>query len=352
MRFGANVTAPYPELAHERDQWILGRRVKRNPLDPRRPYAFLGEQEVSHTGRLVDVATIFLTNRECPWRCVMCDLWKNTLEETVPLGAIPQQIDLALDRLGPAQQIKLYNSGSFFDRAAIPVEDHPAIAERIAHFERVIVECHPALIGERVTRFRDLLHGELEIAMGLETAHPQTLARLNKRMTVEQFADAAEFLRKHDISLRVFILVKPPFQSDDDALEWCNRSVRFAFDCGASAVSLIPTRFGNGALESLADEEQFSPPSLLLLETAVEQALALKRGRIFADLWDLEKFSNCSACFRDRSERLRRINLQQTSELKVECESCTDNDRTGVWPLKTSALNLEPQRLNPPKNAC
>ena len=66
----------------------------------------------------------------------MCDLWRNTLTETVPAGAIPQQIDYALEQLPPARQIKLYNSGSFFDRNAIPVEDYPAIAARTKSFER------------------------------------------------------------------------------------------------------------------------------------------------------------------------------------------------------------------------
>ncbi len=70
------------------------------------------------------VATVFLTNRECPFRCLMCDLWRNTLTETVPVGAIPAQIDHALLRLPPAKQLKLYNSGSFFDPHAIPPQDY------------------------------------------------------------------------------------------------------------------------------------------------------------------------------------------------------------------------------------
>ena len=60
----------------------------------------------------------------------MCDLWKNTLTETVPVGAIPAQIEYALARLPAARVIKLYNSGSFFDPRAIPVADYPAIARR------------------------------------------------------------------------------------------------------------------------------------------------------------------------------------------------------------------------------
>ena len=122
------------------------------------------------------VATIFLTNRECPFRCLMCDLWRNTLSETVPLGAIPAQIDHALLKLPPARQLKLYNSGSFFDPQAIPPADYGAIAQRANRFERLIVENHPALTGDACLRFRDLLSGKLEIAMGLETAHPEVLA--------------------------------------------------------------------------------------------------------------------------------------------------------------------------------
>ena len=129
------------------DAWILERRPPRNLVDPMRPYAFLAEEERSRDGEIVSVNTIFLTNRECPWRCVMCDLWQNTLTETVPVGAIPAQIDYALARLPSARHIKLYNSGSFFDPHAIPPADYAPIAARLVSFEHVIVESHPALVG-------------------------------------------------------------------------------------------------------------------------------------------------------------------------------------------------------------
>ena len=312
--------AQYPETARDRNRWILSRRGPRNAVEPTRPYAFLVEQERAVTGEIVSVATVFLTNRECPWRCLMCDLWKNTLPESVPPGAIPNQIDYALSRLAPARQIKLYNSGSFFDPRAIPPGDFSAIAERVRPFERVIVECHPALVDEAVLRFRDSIAGKLEVAMGLETVHPDVLRRLNKGMTLEQFSRAAEFLRTHDIALRVFILVKPPFLNEPEALEWACRSIDFAFECDATVASLIPTRFGNGALEALAARGEFSMPSLETLESAMDYGIALRRGRVFADLWDLEKFSACAACFPDRRARLERMNLSQQLEDRVTCD--------------------------------
>src|SRR3954471_2896439 len=97
----------YPvNVAAERDRWILERRPARNLLDPWRPYAFLVEREAGVGGELVEVATLFLTNRECPYRCLMCDLWRNTLEETVPEGAVAAQIAFALERLPRAQHLK------------------------------------------------------------------------------------------------------------------------------------------------------------------------------------------------------------------------------------------------------
>ena len=314
--------AAYPLAARERDEWILARRPARNAVDADKPYAFLVEEERAESGEIVRVATIFLTNRECPWRCLMCDLWQNTLTESVPPGAIPEQIDFALGQLGDARQIKLYNAGSFFDPRAILPEDFSAIAEQVRGFERVMVECHPALIGDAVLRFRDLLSGRLEVAMGLETVEPTVIEKLNKRMTLDRFAKAAEFLRAHDVALRVFVLVKPPFLEESAALEWARRSVEFAFDCGAGVVSLIPTRAGNGALDSLAASGDFAPPKLATFEAAFDHGVGLQRGRVFADLWDLEKFSSCPNCFSIRRERLQEMNARQVVLPRVNCAAC------------------------------
>ena len=271
------------------------------------------EEEPDAAGNLQRSLTVFLTNRECLWRCLMCDLWQHTTRRSVPVGAIPQQIDAALTRVsGPLDQLKLYNAGSFFDAGAIPPADHPAIAERCRLFPRVIVECHPSLVGDRILPFRDRLGAtRLEVAVGLETAHPEVLARLNKRMTTDDFARAAAFLRAHDLDVRVFLLVKPPFLDDSAALEWTVRSVEFAFASGASVVSLIPTRLGNGALEALTRSGDFAPPTLSLFEDAVDAAHARARGRVFADLWDLERFSDHPATFSQRHARLAKMNLRQ-----------------------------------------
>ena len=336
-----------PPLGPAADAWILLRRGPKNSIRSESAYAFLREWEPAPTaGSLVDVWTVFLTNRECPWRCLMCDLWKNTLDQAIEPGAIPRQLERALQALAihppgshpmpsvSERHLKLYNSGSFFDRQAIPQADHVAIAQQAAGFARVIVECHPSLVGERVLRFRDDLAGAsqaavapgLELALGLETAHEASLERLNKRMTVSDFSKAARFLQQNAIALRVFLLVHPPFIPIAEQEAWIHRSIDLAFDSGASVVSLIPTRVGNGALDALRDAGLFREPTLRELEAAFEYGLSLRRGRVLADLWDLERFSKCGLCFGPRRDRIERMNGTQVLEARVRCEKDCDSD--------------------------
>jgi radical SAM enzyme (TIGR01210 family) len=316
----------YPDTTAARDRWILGRRPLRNALDPRRPYAYIVEPEVGTDGAVEDVATVFLTNRECPLRCLMCDLWRNTLEGTVPPGAIAEQIELALRELrvvDPARSsLKLYNAGSFFDPKAIPPDEYPAIARLAGPFRTTIVESHPSLVGRRCLEFRDLLAGRLEVAMGLETVHPEILDRLNKRMTLDGFRKAADFLAREGIALRAFILVRPPWLSEIEGLEWAKRSLDFAFECGASVCALIPTRAGNGAMEALAASGEFAEPSIGSLESALEYGLSLGAGRVFGDLWDIERFARCTICSEARIGRIRAMNATQRAPEAIRCDVC------------------------------
>jgi hypothetical protein len=298
----------------------LERRGEKARVDPRQPHAFLFEQERGPDGELWPTATIFLTNKECPWRCLMCDLWRNTTDERVEIGAIPEQIRFALAQLPAARQVKLYNSGSFFDTQAVPREDWAAIAELANYFERVVVECHPALVGEAVAEFAAMIDGKLEVAMGLETAHPGVLEKLNKRMTLGMFEGAAGMLREMGIDLRVFVLAKPPFMDDDMAVRWGKKSIDFAVGCGAGVVSVIPTRIGNGAMDELARQGLFAEPGLDVVEDIVDHGVGSRRARVFADLWDLRRFSKCPKCFEAREARLHRMNCTQAVLPRVSCE--------------------------------
>ncbi len=312
------MTADYPALGSERTRWILSQRGQRNTLEPSRPYAFLAEEEPAAFGSTAKVAAIFLTNRECPWKCAMCDLWRNTTATPLPPGSIPAQMEFALAQLPPATVLKLYNSGSFFDPGAIPRADWPAIAALCRSFQRVIVECHPRLIGPSVLEFAALLPGELEVALGLETAHPQALNALNKRISVRDFENAARFLKEHNLRVRAFLLINPPFVPAGEQARWLRHSLRAATDCGADVLSLIPLRGGNGAMEALIQFGQAREPTLAEIEAAQELALERRSAALaFCDTWDLQRFARCPVCLPARTQRIHQMNISQLVQPRI-----------------------------------
>jgi hypothetical protein len=300
-------------------RWITSCRGKKNIVDPLKPYAWLVEKERTVSGTVEDVATIFLTNKECPFHCLMCDLWKNTTDNPVPAGAIPNQIEWALSHLPDVKHLKLYNSGSFFDKKAIHEKDLQKIASLISRFQTVVVESHPRLINEKCLTFRDMIKPDLQIALGLETVSPEILKKLNKQMTTEDFRNSVRFLTKNGISARAFILLRPPFLSESEGVYWAERSLDFAFDSGAQCCVVIPVRSGNGAMDQLIEKGFFTPPDIRSLEKVLEYGIKLNAGRVFADVWDLRLFSTCEKCIDERTRRLVTMNLYQKLVSRIKC---------------------------------
>jgi radical SAM enzyme (TIGR01210 family) len=300
--------AAYPAARAARDRFVLRHRGERPVHDPWRHQGVVVEDEPTRGGSHQRVATVFLTGRECPWRCAMCDLWRFTTAVDTPAGAIPTQIGRARCELAAeapqVEALKLYNAGSFFDPRAVPEADYAAVARTLAGLSRVIVESHPSLVGPRVDRLLAALADDnplppaLEVAMGLETAHPAALDRLNKHFTVADFARAADALAAVGAAMRVFLLLSPPFVPVAEQDEWLLRSLDTAFASGAAVVSLIPTRSGNGTVEALAAAGLFAAPTLATIERSFALALrhAAGRGIVLLDLWDLDRFSPDGRC--------------------------------------------------------
>lgn len=323
-------------LEGETSRWLQA-GVSREALDPRRPWGWQVEVERGSNGEPTSVLTVFLVNRECPWRCRFCDLARYTLRRAVRPGDVPAQLDLALSQVREAglapRQIKLYNAGSFFDERAIPAVDRPEIARRLADFERVIVECHPHLVGDRVWRFAEELGPSapvagdstgswscLELAMGLETCDPAVLRLQGKGMTPNSFRGFARHVVGRGVAVRAFVIIQPPHTVPSEAVHWASRSAEYAVESGASVVSLIPFRAGPTG---------FPAPSRATVEEAFERSLAVVAGRarVFLDLWDHPLWLGCGSCAGHRLARFRRMNLGQQPEPRVGCAVCEGTSR-------------------------
>jgi archaeosine synthase beta-subunit len=281
--------------------WIRALRPPKRPVDPLRPIAAFWERERTAAGEAGDggsgeipALTLLLAGAECPFTCVFCDLWRETLDGPTPPGALVAQLSTALAEAGPLPR--------------------PAAVK---------------LVGERCLAFASRLAGRLEVAMGLETVHEPALAQLNKGMTLADFDRAAGTLERAGIALRAFVLVGAPFVPPEEAVDWAVRSAAHAFSRGAARVSLIPVREGNGALEDLREAGEWTPPTLAQLEEALERCQSGEgagtpgiAGIVTADLWDARRFAACPECVEARLARLDRMNRSGAPEPRPACGLC------------------------------
>ncbi len=292
---------------------ILIRREPKNKVDATVPIAVFNEWEPDRCGGLVLTTTVLLTGAECRFACTMCDLWRNTLNEPTPTGSLAKQLRVALSQIEQGQWIKLYNSSNFFDPRSVPAEDLAEIAELCRPFDRVIVENHPRLLRPSIEIFQKSLRGKLEIAMGLETIYEPSLSLLNKEATLDDFKYACRFLLNQEIDVRAFVLLQPPATPMAEAVSWAVNSTRFAWEHGVRHVSIIPTRGGNGAMEYLADQGLFSPPTARQLEECLTILLTeYDGGTVTDDLWDWDRLvGHCERCRDLRRNRLDAMNRTQ-----------------------------------------
>jgi archaeosine synthase beta-subunit len=306
------------------DARIRRLRPPKPRVDPYTAHGALVEEERRPDGTRERALTIFLAGAECPFTCSFCDLWRYTIDGPTPPGALATQVEKVLnaDAIPLPDRIKLYNASNFFDRRAVPLADRDRLAALAEPFGGVTVESHVNTIGKETLAFARQLRGRLEVAVGLETIHPEAAARLNKRLDRPRFDAAARLLADNGIELRVFVLVGAPHVPLAESVDWTIRTVEHAVAQGASVVAIIPVRGGNGELERLQSLGEFTPPSLSQLEAALDGCLHFTECVVSADTWDVEMFAACGACRVARGDRLRRINLTGQPEARVDCAEC------------------------------
>lgn len=306
------------------DRRIRSLRSPKGHVDPYTAHGSLLEDERRADGTIERALTVFLAGAECPFTCSFCDLWRYTIDGPTPPGALIRQLESVLhahDAPSP-DRLKLYNASNFFDPRAVPSTDVPRIATLASPFAAVTVESHVNTIGARTLEFARQIPGRLEVAAGLETIHPVAIEQLNKRLDLARFDSAARFLSENGVDLRVFVLLGAPYVRADESVEWAVRTVEHAVERGASLISIIPVRGGNGEMEQLQARGDFTPPTLSQLEEALDRCLQFTGAVVTADLWDVERLPSCEQCRTARIERLRRLNVTGRAEPPVSCTAC------------------------------
>ncbi|WP_299236534.1 archaeosine biosynthesis radical SAM protein RaSEA [Natronomonas sp.] len=228
--------------------------------------------------------TIILNTGGCRWAraggCTMCGYVAESVEGgTVSHEHLMTQIERCLDHEAaaaeaPAELIKIYTSGSFLDEREVPAETRRAIADAFAERERIVVESLPDFV-ER-SKLADFLERGLstDVAVGLETATDRVRHdAVNKYFDFADFEDACAEVRATGADadaegaaagVKAYLLMKPPFLAEPDAVADMKRSVRrCAAVEGCHTVSMNPCNVQRHTMvEELYHDGGYRPPWL------------------------------------------------------------------------------------------
>ncbi len=174
-----------------------------------------------------------------------------------------------LDNESAPLSVKIYTSGSFLDTEEIPADARNLILKEIAHDDRVkevVLESRPEYVQDSIlAEVRAILDDQIiEIGMGLESSSDEVRSLcINKNFDLKSFREAVEVGKKHNVGTRAYVLLKPPFLTEQEALLDAKQTVRDAIEAGVSTISLNPVNVQSSTLvEKLWKKQRFRPPWL------------------------------------------------------------------------------------------
>lgn len=232
--------------------------------------------------------TITLSPTGCEWArqggCTMCgefegaykrdDLLNNPqfhISQFVSAVTNPSVWDTALKEEVPISWIRINQEGNFTNPHEMNIEAQEKIlrlATRIKGVKRVTIESRPQYLSEKTVLFlADIFNSsgvELEIGMGLEAENDVVRnICINKRGTREQFEKTVNLLKKHNIYSLAYILLKPPFLTEKEAIDEAVETAHFAANIGFSRISFEPMSIHQYTLADLLKENgDYKPPWL------------------------------------------------------------------------------------------
>lgn len=247
-------------------------------------YVSCFEDRELYKGTLEKALVIILRTGGCTWSqkggCFMCGYRQDAYSKDVPADAIMKQFDSAMQKFDGHKIVKVFNSGSFLNKKEIPEEARNKILQTLSEKNvKIVFETRPEyLSGTNLDEIKSI-SGNLEAAIGLESAVDLVNDYcINKGSSFDDYAKASELLRKHEIGLRTYLLLKPPFLTESESIEDVWESMERIKNM-TDIISINPVNIQKGTVvEKMWKRGQYRPPWLWsLLEV-------LKRVRSWRDM--------------------------------------------------------------------
>ncbi len=298
--------------------------------DPGRYVSFWVEKDVLGF-QVVDAFVMILRTRGCFWAlsrgCSMCGYINDAAQEIVCEDDLLHQFSNAMKGFSNEKIVKIYNSGSFFDENEVPRTVSEKILNELSQkTEKIIVETRPEFVKEENLKGQN----KLEVAIGLESANDFVLEHsINKGFLLDDYLKAANILKNLGIPLKTYLLIKPPFLTEYEAIYDAVTSAK-AVASHSQTISFNPVNIQSFTLvERLWKNREYRPPWLWSVVDVLKNANEHNNVRFISSptAGGTKKGAhNCGKCDRKVLSAIENFSLtQETSILKeLDCDCKED----------------------------
>lgn len=308
---------------------IVKRLRKPGKKNPRELVSTWTEREILD-GEAVDCYVIILRTKGCYWSrisgCSMCGYINDCAEEVSPVE-VNAQFDEAMESYAGQRYVKIYTSGSFLDEKEVEKSAAQRVLEiALSRADRVLIESRPEFVSnKRLERFPS--KEKIEVAIGLESANDTVLQKsINKNLTFGDFRNACRTCRELGVKTRAYILIKPPFLTEKEAILDAKSSMHSCANL-VNTISLNPVNIQRNTLvEYLWRRGEYRSPWLWSVLDIVETSRGIGPRILVsvAGAGDKRGAHNCGRCDSGIIDFLKDFSLDGTlASPSLEC-NCRD----------------------------
>jgi radical SAM enzyme (TIGR01210 family) len=308
-------------------------------------------------GKKVDTLTIIFSTSGCWWGkaggCTMCGYVYDSAQVSPSDEDLFSQLGKAMRKASGFSEfmVKIFTSGSFLDTREIPLEVRHRILEALksdARVIKVLVETRPEFVKEdaMIDCLNSMEDKPFEIAVGLETS--SDIVRkdsINKGFTFDDFKRAATIARNSGATVKAYLMLKPPFLSEKEAMDDMVNSIRDAA-AYADTFSINLCNIQNGTfVENLWQKGQYRPPWLWSIVEVLKKAKEEFPDKVITSdpvgAGSKRGPHNCKECSHDVADSIRLFSVTQD----IACLNTLDCGCKSLW---ESVLELDDHTFGAP----
>lgn len=285
----------YTKLLKEIRRWAKSLRQLRPTVEStwREPVDWI-VKDANINGRPVKSLTITLTPTGCSWAsgggCTMCGEFEGSTKSSIVsaefhIAQFASAVSKYVTKYHPAW-LRIYQEGNYTNSDEIESSAQLTIlklAGLLGGVERITIESLAKYITpEIVAKLNEARNPNVELEIGMGFEGENEIVRnicVNKGENIDDFHKAVRLLKKMGIRSLAYVLLKPPFLSEGEAIEEAISTIQVANEIGFDAVSLEPASIHRHTLLHALNLEGFY--QLPWLWSVIKVAMSARNIRDF-----------------------------------------------------------------------